>query len=237
MLNRHFKTNLAVNIIIASVLIVVAMVSLNVSYITPASGNTAIYHGNTNRSEVALMFNVYWGTEYIEPILQVLETHSAKATFFVGGSWVAKNGDTLKKIVSKGHEIGCHGYSHKDAKDLTYAQNTDEIMLTNKLVKELTGINIRLFAPPSGSLGSEMFRACQDLNLDVIMWTRDTIDWRDKDSNLVLKRATKDIQNGDFILMHPTEHTLKALPLIIGTLEGKGLSLKTVSQCLAPQQV
>ncbi|MBR2480362.1 MAG: polysaccharide deacetylase, partial [Clostridia bacterium] len=82
------------------------------------------------------------------------------------------------------------------------------------------------------SIGNEMFKACNNLNKKVIMWSRDTIDWRDKDSNLVLKRATLDIQNGELILMHPTPHTLKALPTIISVLKAKNLNPTTVSKCI-----
>jgi len=64
------------------------------------------------------------------------------------------------------------------------------------------------------------------------MWSKDTIDWRDKDANLVFSRATKNIEGGDLILMHPTEHTLKALPLILEYYSINGYTATTVSECL-----
>ena len=54
------------------------------------------------------------------------------------------------------------------------------------------------------------------------MWTKDTIDWRDSNVNLIVKRATKDINQGDIILMHPKSHTLTALPKILTELKNKG---------------
>ena len=62
------------------------------------------------------------------------------------------------------------------------------------------------------------------------MWSKDTIDWRDKDSNLVYKRATNNVTNGDLILMHPKEHTLKALPKILDYFDKIGLKQVKVSQ-------
>ncbi len=237
MKSNHFKINVMINIIIASILIAVAIVSINSNYVITVGGNVATYHGNTERTEVSLLFNVYDGTEYIEPILAVLDKYSVKTTFFIGGVWATKNIDTLKLIVERGHEIGNHGYFHKEAEKLNYNQNRDEIVLTNKLLEAIVDKDVRLFAPPAGSLGSEMFKACNDTNMTVIMWSRDTIDWRDKDSSLVLRRATIDIQNGDFILMHPTKHTLEALPLILDTIHSKGLRVKTVTECLALDQI
>ena len=66
------------------------------------------------------------------------------------------------------------------------------------------------------------------------MWTegRDTIDWRDKDENLIYSRAIKNCKGGDFVLMHPTEATANALEKIIQTLQDKGFKLCTVSENL-----
>lgn len=232
MKKQYFLFNVAVNVMICLVLIIVAFVGIGNASIAMSLDNKAIYRGNENESNVSLMFNVYWGTEYIEPILKVLEKQGVKTTFFIGGSWATKNNVLLKKIYENGHEIGSHGYSHKDAEKLSYKQNIDEIKMADSTIKSIIGIEPKLFAPPSGSIGSDMFKACNELNKKVIMWSRDTIDWRDKDSSLVLKRATLDIQNGELILLHPTEHTLKALPIIIDTLQNQKYQITTVSKCI-----
>lgn len=232
MKKQYFLFNVAVNVMICLVLIVVAFVGIGNASIATSLDNKAIYRGNEKEPNVSLMFNVYWGTEYIEPILKVLEKKGVKTTFFIGGSWATKNNVLLKKIYENGHEIGSHGYSHKDAEKLSYKQNIDEIKMADSTIKSIIGIEPKLFAPPSGSIGSDMFKACNELNKKVIMWSRDTIDWRDKDSSLVLKRATLDIQNGELILLHPTEHTLKALPIIIDTLQNQKYQITTVSKCI-----
>ena len=64
------------------------------------------------------------------------------------------------------------------------------------------------------------------------MWSKDTIDWRDKDCDLIIKRATTNLTNGDLILMHPKEHTLKALPFIIESCINGGFEIVTVSENL-----
>lgn len=232
MIKKHFIANVAINVIICFVLIIVAFIGLGDKSVTAVVENKAIYRGNTNEPYVSLMFNVYWGTEYLVPILKVLDEYNVKTTFFIGGVWATKNNKVLREIYNRGHEIASHGYSHKDAEHLSYEQNVDELRMTDAIIKNIIGVEPILFAPPSGSIGNEMFKACNNLNKKVIMWSRDTIDWRDKDSNLVLKRATLDIQNGDLILMHPTPHTLKALPTIISVLKAKNLHPTTVSKCI-----
>lgn len=226
--------SVAVNIIIAAVLVAVCIASAGGAEVAASAGNKAVYRGDTAKAEVTLMFNVYWGTEYIPQILKTLEAYNVKTTFFVGGSWVSKNVGVFESIVEAGHEIGSHGYMHRDADKLGYKQNVDEIVTTHKLVKELSGIEMTLFAPPSGAIGKDMFSACEANGYTVIMWSRDTIDWRDKDRDLVYKRATEGIQNGELVLMHPTAHTLDALPDILEFYSKAGISAVTVSHNLAP---
>lgn len=191
-----------------------------------------IYNGDRESGKVSLMINVYWGTEYLDDMLKTLGEEGVKTTFFVGGCWVAKNGEKLEKIYNLGHEIGNHGYNHKDHKKLSQEAQRREIETTHKLVKSIIGTEMNLFAPPSGSYNKTTLSVASELGYKTIMWSRDTIDWRDKDSSLVLSRATKDIKAGDLILMHPTEHTSKALRDIIKTLKSKGLTVATVSEVL-----
>ncbi len=192
----------------------------------------AIYKGATNEKKAALMFNVYEGAENVENILEILRKYSAKATFFIGGIWAEKNAETLLKIAVSGNELGCHGYLHKDHSKMTVEQNEEEIAICTRLVKNVTGERIKLFAPPSGAYGANTEEACKALGLKLIMWTKDTIDWRDKDVDLLVRRATKNIEKGDLILMHPKDQTVLALPRIIEAYQENGFELVTVSEAL-----
>lgn len=221
------------NCVICAVIIGILAITLNITVDKYAFSNerSAIYKGSSP-DKVSLMINVYWGTEYIDDMLKVLAENNVRTTFFVGGSWVADNTDTLKKIVSCGHEIGNHGYYHKDHKTIGEKRNYEEIKITHEIVRLNTGIEMKLFAPPSGSFGDITLEVAEDLGYKTIMWTRDTIDWRDKNSELIYNRAVKDAAGGDLILMHPTAETLKALDKIIKTLKSKGLTVAPVGEVL-----
>lgn len=221
------------NVILALTVICVFAISI-FAPILPSTTTTSapIYNGNRQGNMVSLMVNVYWGTEYLDEMLKILEEENVKTTFFVGGCWVSKNGDMLEKIYNAGHEIGNHGYSHKDHKKLSQEAQRREIETNHKLVKSIIGIEMNLFAPPSGSYNNTTLAVAEELGYKTIMWSKDTIDWRDKDENTTFVRATKDIKAGDLVLMHPTQHTANALGKIIKTLKEKGLSVATVSQVL-----
>lgn len=222
------------NIIIAFVLICLFMFTTNIgtNYVFNYSNPDVIYNGNKNSNKVSLMFNVYWGNEYILPILDVLDEYQVKTTFFIGGSWAAKNSNLLSEIVNRGHELGNHGYYHKNQDKLSYEQNQEEIKMCHEIVKNFTNIDMKLFAPPSGAFNKNTLDASKNLGYLTIMWSLDTIDWRDHDDSLVFKRATEKIKGGDFVLCHPTEHTLKALPNILKYYKENNLIACKTSDCL-----
>ena len=201
-------------------------------YLSGKESYSPYYSGSADKKGVALMFNVYEGREVVDGILDVLKAENAKATFFVGGCWADDNTEALKRIVSEGHLLANHGYFHKDGKKLDKAGNVAEIENCHKVVEALTGEKMRYFAPPSGSYSVETLKAAESLGYKTIMWTLDTIDWRDNDENLIYERATKKATSGAFILMHPKKHTLQALPKIIKFYKEKGLDLKTVAELI-----
>ena len=91
---------------------------------------------------------------------------------------------------------------------------------------------MNLFAPPSGDYSKTTIEVCEKIGYKVILWSIDTIDWRDKSEKIVYNRATQKISGGDFVLMHPKQHTLKVLPEILNFYLQNGLVVTTVSQCM-----
>ncbi len=227
---RRFLTNMVIVVMLA---IISCMAVYGVDYVTSSSVINGVYYsGDEKSNKITLMINVYWGTEYLDEMLQILEDNDVKTTFFVGGTWAVAESDMLQKIYDAGHEIGNHGYYHKDQGKLSAEKNYEEIINTHNLVKSLIGIEMDLFAPPSGSYNKKTVEIATELGYKTIMWTdgRDTIDWRDKDSEVIYNRAIKNCKGGDFVLMHPTEATKNALDRIIKTLKEKGFELCTVSE-------
>lgn len=223
--------NVIANVVLVTIIAVVALVVFGGGTTSVFSKNdyAPIYRGNGENC-VSLMINVYWGNEYLAEMLQILKKYDVKCTFFVGGSWVAKYPELLKDIASDGHEIGNHGYNHKQHSKLTYQQNMDEINFCNKMVFSYIGVAPTLFMPPSGDFGDSAVQASKDCNMKMIMWSRDTIDWRDKSEDLIFERCTKNIRSGELILMHPTLCTKNVLEKVICTLKEGGFKLVTVSE-------
>lgn len=199
--------------------------------VSPAAGvEDGLYYRGNSQDGVSLMINVYWGTEQVYGMLDVLDEYSAKATFFLGGCWADDNVDCVKEITARGHEIGTHGYFHRDHDKLTLQENREEIGTSVRFLSLVSEQTITLFAPPSGAYNDDTLTAAKELGLKTVMWSKDTIDWRDKDEALCLRRATENVTGGELILMHPMEHTLKALPRILENYRERGLRAITVSE-------
>ena len=211
---------------------VVCFVPSKVVYISGDETYEPIYYGNNEQNGVALTFNVYEGANIVKGILEELNKRGVKATFFIGGCWADDNLDLVKEIIDNGHEVGSHGYYHKDHSKLTEEQNKAEMSLLHDLIKNELGYEIKLFAPPYGSFSVATLKVAENLGYKTVLWSKDTIDWRDKNQKVVYNRATRNVSGGDIVLMHPKEHTLKALPDILEYYKSKGLTIVTVSQCI-----
>ena len=108
----------------------------------------------------------------------------------------------------------------------------EEISRSVRFLQLAADVPVTLFAPPSGAYDEDTVTAAESLGLRTVMWSRDTIDWRDKDEQTCYVRATKQLQAGELILMHPMAHTLAALPRILEYCGEHGLRAVTVSENL-----
>ncbi|WP_025641127.1 polysaccharide deacetylase family protein [Schnuerera ultunensis] len=191
------------------------------------------YKGNVDGKVVSFACNIDWGNEYIQPMLETFSEHNIKITFFVTGTWAKNNPDLLKAIYKSGHQIGNHGYRHIDYDKLSYEGNREEILKAHNIVYDILGVEPIYFAPPSGAYNDNTVKAAKDLNYDIIMWSVDTIDWReDSTKEKIINRVVSKIHDSAIVLMHPTKETVKSLPEIISYLFEKGYKIGTISDVI-----
>lgn len=192
----------------------------------------AIYRGHPKKPALAFMVNVAWGTEYIEPILDILDRYQIKATFFLDGKWLERNKTTAEMMVKRGHELGNHAYSHPDMRKLSIEQIYEEMTKTEELIKQL-GVHSHYFAPPAGAYDERVVQVARQLQMHTVMWTLDTLDWKKPTPQEIIVRIVPRLENGVLILMHPTESTVVALPELIEGALKKGIEPATVSEVLS----
>ncbi|WP_066068675.1 polysaccharide deacetylase family protein [Neobacillus soli] len=196
-----------------------------------------IYKGHPDKPMVTLIINVAWGNEYLSDMLETLKRHSVSASFFLEGNWVKKNPELAKLIVSAGHEVGNHSYSHPDMKKLTATQAREQIQKTNEVIEAATGKKCAWFAPPSGSYRDETIRIAAQLNMKTVMWTVDTVDWRKPAPERLIERVMTKIDKGSIVLMHPTDSTAKSLDRLITLIEQKNFKIGTLSELMSEERI
>ena len=166
-------------------------------------------------------------------MLDIFHDNKIKISFFPTGRWAEENRDLLLKIYRASHEIGNHGYSHLDYDKLDYDGNYKEIAKAHKVIEGIIDESPKYFAPPSGAYNEFTIQAARNLGYKTILWSIDTIDWReDSHKDLIVSRVIEKIHKSAIVLMHPTDETRKALPEIINKLYEMGYKIGRISDII-----
>lgn len=195
-------------------------------------GPSPIYRGHPKKEMVALMINVSWGEDYLDDILQVLKEEQVKASFFIEGQWAKKFPEYVQLILEEGHTIGNHAYDHPDMQTLSTQEIEDQIKETNAILKAITNKDPSLFAPPSGSFNDKVVNIAHNLQMETILWTVDTVDWNNPETNDMINNVIEKIHPGAMVLMHPTKPVAEGLEEMIRQIKEKQLKLGTVNDLL-----
>ncbi|HHY98240.1 MAG TPA: polysaccharide deacetylase family protein [Firmicutes bacterium] len=192
-----------------------------------------IYSVARDDKKVSLSFDAMWGTDYTDKILAILRKHGIKTTFFLGGYWLEKYPDYVKKIASEGHEIGNHTYSHPHLNALSREQIREELMRAHDIIKSLTGKDSRLFRPPFGEYSNKVIEVAKECGYETIQWSVDSLDWQDLSAQAIVDRIMGKIHNGAIILMHNNgTHTAEAVETLIPMLKEQGYEIVPISELL-----
>lgn len=196
-----------------------------------------IYRGHPDKKMVSFLINVAWGNEYIPDMLKTLHDEGVKATFFLEGKWVKKNPDLAKMIVESGHEIGNHAYNHPDLKKMSNSAIREQLSQTNDIIKATIGKKPKWFGPPSGSFRQDVVNIARELDMFMVMWSVDTVDWKKPDPNQMVTRVVNKVHSGAMILMHPTEPTRDGLESLIKKIKQQDLEIGTLSKLLSEDRL
>ena len=167
-------------------------------------------------------------SKYTKEIIEYLHNQYANATFFILGNKVELYQDVLGLSIKYGNELGNHSYNHKWMLKLDMNDYVEQITQTQNILKEKLGYTPTLLRPTYGSVNDEMKK---HTDLEVVLWNVDTMDWKYKNVDKIVRRATSGAKDGNIILMHDTKkQTVKAIKKIVPKLKEMGYQLITVSE-------
>lgn len=160
-----------------------------------------ICKANTTEKIIAITFDD-GPNEFTNEVLNILDKHNVKATFFCIGKNIEKKKDILKKIDQKAHLIGNHTWTHDKWFDLFSAKKMKNDILKNaELIYEQTGKRVKLFRPPYGVTNPTLKKALKSLNYQTIGWSLRSLDTIKKPEKVIQKLNQK-LSPGDIILLH-----------------------------------
>lgn len=194
-----------------------------------------IYCVQTDKKQISISFDAAWGADDTVKILDILDKHNVKTTFFMTGGWVSTYPDMVKEIYSRGHDLGNHSENHKQMSKLDAASQKEEIMSVHQKIEELTGYNCFLFRPPYGDYNSELINTIYGCNHYPAQWNVDSLDWKDYGVESIIKTVTthKALGNGSIILMHNgAKFTADALDTVLTNLKQQGYEIVPISQLI-----
>lgn len=188
------------------------------------------------KKHIALTFDDGPSKTNTKIVLDALEKHKAKATFMVVGQNVNKGtADLLKREVELGCEIGNHSYSHANFKKISQKKIKSELKKTDDAVKKYTGSKPTVIRTPYGA-SSKSTLSCFDR--PNIFWSVDTLDWKYRDTDRLVKYVSKNAKDGGIVLMHDIhKSTAKAVDGILKSLEKQGFETVTVTELSAINNV
>ena len=149
------------------------------------------------------------------------------------GSWIEKYPDAVKLMYENNMDVGNHSDSHAHVNNLSYEANIEDMKKCNERIKNITGEDVKLYRGPYGEYNNTVIEAAEKLNMKVIQWDVDTLDYTGKTPDEMCERIKKKIRNGTIILMHnDTKYTASGLNQIIDLIKELGYEIVPVSEMI-----
>jgi len=166
-------------------------------------------------------------------VLDQLEEAGAKGTFFCLGRNVDKHPEIYNRILTGGHSVGNHSYSHLKGFRSSIHRYMDDIRLASDM------IDSKLFRPPYGRIFPGQVKAVLE-QYDIIMWDVLSIDYNaGLSGERVLQNVTRNVKPGSIIVFHDSEKAAQnlyyALPRTIEFLKQEGYSMMPIPSSGLPK--
>ncbi len=161
-----------------------------------------ISRGRTERQAVALTFDDGPDPGATPDLLDLLDRHQAEATFFVTGKRAERYPDLVRKILSRGHTIGNHTYSHNNFIMLcSHSTLSAEIEKAQQVLKEF-GIVPLAFRPPVGVTSPRLKKVLRQNGMYVVNFSRRAGDRGNRQVKNLSARILTRLRSGDIIMLH-----------------------------------
>ncbi|HFS68230.1 MAG TPA: polysaccharide deacetylase family protein [Flavobacteriia bacterium] len=181
----------------------------------------------SDKKEIFLTFDDGPIPVVTEFILDILQKHQVKATFFCVGENIKKYPTIYNRIVNEGHQTGNHTYNHLNG----WKTKTDKYIANVEKCRSVQ--ESLLFRPPYGKITKKQATILIEKGYKIIMWRLLSGDFDiNNDPKKCYQNITNNIKSGDIIVFHDNiksqEKILQILEKTITTLKNKGYNFKAI---------
>lgn len=196
---------------------------------------------NAARGEWALTIDDGPDPEVTPQVLDILDAHRTKATFFCIAELVEQHPRIAAQIVARGHSIQNHSHAHPHAFSLWGTKRIEGELRRAQEVLASHGVTARYFRAPAGLRNIFLAPVLQRLGLRLVSWTRRGFDTREARPEVVLARLSPALEGGAIVLLHDGHSArnaagraviLDVLPKLLEAAHTKGLRGVTLLEAL-----
>ncbi len=155
------------------------------------------------RGEVAITIDDGPDPHVTPQVLAILAQHGARATFFCIGARATAYPELCRSMVAAGHRIENHGARHPPLVSLSGPAGwRREILGGQHIIQGITGRAPQFYRAVAGLRNVFLDPVLNSTGLRLASWTRRGFDTRERDSDKVLQRLTRELAAGDILLLH-----------------------------------
>jgi peptidoglycan-N-acetylglucosamine deacetylase len=162
--------------------------------------------------EIALTFDDGPNPAFTPRLLELLDRHNVKTTFFMVGQYASKESTLTRQIADSGHVIGNHTWSHPNLARTAPQKVREELRTTNDALEQIIGKPVRYFRPPFGARRPNVLRTARELGLIPVTWNAMANDWSEPSADRIaatLSAKVDKLQSRNFaanIVLHDGGH-------------------------------
>lgn len=135
-------------------------------------------------------------------LLELLDSHSAHATFFMCGLAAKRHPDVVRTVAAAGHAIGGHSWDHRLIRGLTEPEWRRQVDDTHRLLEDLSGGPVRWFRPPRGNTDRHTREALRRRGVATVYWSASGRDWVLRAPEAIAGAVLADVDSGAIVLLH-----------------------------------
>jgi len=197
------------------------------------------WRGESTGRTIALTFDDGPDPETTPQVLDILESHGVKASFFLVGERAARQPSLARRIAEAGHDLGNHSWSHRSLWLAGPRRTANEVRRGHDAIAQAAGVPPRFFRPPWGLTNLALFPVLHRLGTPCVFWTVQTEGQRPASPALQVERVAKRAIPGAILDLHDADgvpgagrRLVGALPSMIDALRGEGYTLAPLRDLL-----